>query len=146
MTTEEVIEIVSCILIILIGVFFIGLAIYNIVRDGNKKNWKKTTAKVVGRHHYTTPNPPSKTRARPAYREGFEKEITYTVNGKSYNKYVDDKYDGSFEIYYNVKKPDYFRIADEFVPGKNSKAPMFVATFGIIGLILIFIGILILTG
>lgn len=108
----EIMKIISCVLVILAGVFFIGVGVYNML-SGTRK-WVKTTAEVVGRHHYTTPNAPSHSRAaRPAYREGYEKIINYTVDGKTYEKHIDDSYEGTVEIYYKEGNPDYFRTAKE---------------------------------
>lgn len=127
MTIEEIIAIV---LLILAGLFIIGLAIYTISVN-SRKNWAETTAKVVGRHHYVTPNPPSHSRAaRPAYREGYEKEIEYTVDGRIYKKYVSDSYEDSLKIYYKKNNPDFIRTEKEGPRGHNSIA-VFMIIFGI---------------
>lgn len=107
-------DIIICVIGIMIGVTTLGFGIYNRFFRSfvpNPKKWKRTRAKVVGRHHYQVKN--LSKYGGPAYNECFEKSITYTVDGKSYKKYVADTENGAVHIYYNIKNPNIIRTANE---------------------------------
>lgn len=107
-------EVIIGILGVLSGISIIALAVYNRFFNSfvpNPKKWKRARAKIIGRNRYQVRNI-SKYGGSP-YRECFEKSIAYTVDGKSYKKYVDDTENGAVHIYYNIKNPNRIKTMSE---------------------------------
>ena len=129
------------VLFFIAGAVLIGISIYNIVSAGTKKDWKETKAKFVGIHHYVKKNPPSRLHPeRPAFSEGDEKEIEYTVDGKTYKGYLPVSYDGELDIYYNRKRPHKFKTEKE-MKEHPSEFSIVICVLGILGLVTIVAGV-----
>lgn len=113
---EEFLRILYGVIMAVAAVGVMAIGIYNCFFKPDvlkSPKWRKTTAKVVDRHHYKKTPRPSVTRAKPQYVDCYEKIISYTVNGKEYKKTLPDEYEGKFEIYYKITNPNHFVTLDE---------------------------------
>lgn len=109
---EAIIAAVSC---IIVGAAIIGKAVYdrnfrNFTPD--PKKWGRARAKITGRHYYRKRRIPTKNNPRDS-EEGFEKSITYVVNGITYEKYVDDSESGAVHIFYRLDNPNIIKTMTE---------------------------------
>lgn len=149
MEIEKIAAYVACIGVIVLGVLFAGLLIYRAFIFPNSLKsfrWRKATAKVIERRKFTAKSKPSVTSAPPSHYEGYEKVVEYIVNDKAYQKTVDDSYEGSFDIYYDSKKPDIMITGKEMRQNTSrERIGMYIALL-IIPAGLIFTGIFFLCG
>ena len=104
----------TAVLLVVIGLLIIGWMLYYRYFKSfvpNPKKWGRTRAKVTGRHHYQMKN--DSKYGGPGYTDHFEKSISYTVDGVTYKKYVDDTENGSVHIYYKLKNPHVIKTVSE---------------------------------
>ncbi len=108
-------EIIASGIGIIIGLAIIIKGIYdrffrNYIPD--PKKWSRVRAKITGRHYYQKRRIPTKNNPRD-FDSGYEKSITYVVDGVTYEKYVDDTENGAVHIYYNLKNPHIIKTVRE---------------------------------
>lgn len=149
MEIEKIVALIFCIGLIAVGVALAGVFIYRAFiypRTLTSDKWIKTEAKVIRREHSKVTPRPSVTSAPPQKVDVYEKVIEYTAGGKTYEKTLPDSYEGSFEIYYNAKKPNKFLTSNEMrTYSSREKSGMFAALL-VIPVGLIAMGIFFLIG
>lgn len=135
-------------LFIIGGIAFIGFGVYNRWFRSyipNPKKWGRVRAKVIGRHHYTEKN--ISKYSGYAFTDHYEKCIAYTVDGKTYKKYVDDTENGSVHIWYRLNNPNVIRTMSEVRRSKwEGKSKVSLGGNIFFGAAMLIIGIAIIYG